>query len=161
MCLPLQTHLLIFCHQSAKLPKRRPMIIIFPFSLSPGNETWVKHLKWDRWLGLLLQEWILFVGFKRIYRMKNLVAVSSTSLLVFLLVTCSRGLRCLRTNFEGPKTNQSCVYPFIYQGQIYEACTNTSDPDGKLWCSTKTDQDQHHVRNQDQWGYCDPGKASL
>ena len=93
--------------------------------------------------------------------MKNQVIVAFNTLVVFLLVTCSLALRCLRTNFEGPKTNQRCVYPFIYLGQIYEACTNRSDPHGKFWCSTKTDQDQHHVSYQEQWGYCDPGNCFL
>ena len=30
-----------------------------------------------------------------------------------------------------------CIFPFKFEGVLYEACTSAKDPDNKLWCSTK------------------------
>jgi hypothetical protein len=50
------------------------------------------------------------------------------------------------------RTGQSCVFPFIFLGVTYTACTKTTDPDDTMWCSTKTDKCDRHVTGQ--WGYC-------
>jgi len=53
------------------------------------------------------------------------------------------------------KTNdlQPCIFPFVFAEKTYNKCTNTSDPDGKFWCSTKIDENGKHVKSY--WGYCD------
>ncbi len=33
-------------------------------------------------------------------------------------------------------------------------CINESDPDGKFWCSTKTDFRDNHIQGQGHWGFC-------
>ena len=54
-----------------------------------------------------------------------------------------------------------CQFPFIYKGEKYEECTNTTLPkeyDGLeedlLWCATHIDND----RNMVLWGQCDMEK---
>lgn len=38
-----------------------------------------------------------------------------------------------------------CVSPFIYEGSTRSACITTNDPEGRLWCSTATNQSNHHI----------------
>ena len=83
-------------------------------------------------------------------------------ILLFVLGWASHHLRSNRRLIEdcitvrGPDgygTNgESCVFPFIFQGVTYNACTNAGDPDDTMWCSTKTDKCDKHVVGQ--WGYC-------
>ncbi|CAL4073043.1 unnamed protein product, partial [Meganyctiphanes norvegica] len=40
---------------------------------------------------------------------------------------------------------KSCQFPFIYTGVTHTTCTTVGDPEGKLWCSTKTDSQNNHV----------------
>ncbi len=51
----------------------------------------------------------------------------------------------------GPKTNQPCQFPFVFQSRSYTSCTTVSDPDGRFWCSTLTRSGTHVQGN---WGYC-------
>ncbi|CAL4122717.1 unnamed protein product, partial [Meganyctiphanes norvegica] len=46
--------------------------------------------------------------------------------------------------FQG-QTTPSCQFPFIYIGVTHTTCTTVNDPEGKLWCSTKTDSQNNHV----------------
>ena len=52
---------------------------------------------------------------------------------------------------SGPETGEKCAFPFTYQGETYETCTEVDDD--QLWCSTEVDHNGVHVRGK--WGYCD------
>lgn len=78
-------------------------------------------------------------------------------LLFFLTVKVCSGAIC-KTNNEGPVKNTPCVFPFSFQVETHHSCTNASDDNGKLWCSTKVDPDGYLTKGN--WGYCDlDGKA--
>ena len=48
-----------------------------------------------------------------------------------------------------------CSFPFKINGRKFDQCTDFLDPEGKLWCSTRTDPKTHnHVDGQGFWGYC-------
>jgi len=51
---------------------------------------------------------------------------------------------CLTTS------SKLCVFPFIYKGVTYNACTKVGH--SKKWCSTQTDANGKHVRGK--WGIC-------
>ena len=61
-------------------------------------------------------------------------------------------LRCDLTVSGGPQVKKPCVFPFVFRGVSYPACTREHDPNGRLWCSTKTFQNGTHVKGN--WGYC-------
>nr|XP_023682239.1 coagulation factor XII-like [Paramormyrops kingsleyae] len=42
----------------------------------------------------------------------------------------------------------SCVFPFLYQGKLYDYCIRTWEV-GPPWCSSTGNYDQDH-----QWQYC-------
>merc|ERR1712106_168968 len=50
--------------------------------------------------------------------------------------------------------NVPCVFPFTYLGSTYSGCTSVSDPDRKLWCATKVDENGSYINKTKQWGYC-------
>ena len=55
----------------------------------------------------------------------------------------------------GPDSNKPCVFPFIYNGIEYTACT-TVENDGIAWCSTEVDViNGNYVGGK--WGNCGPG----
>ena len=62
--------------------------------------------------------------------------------------------KCL-TNSDGPQKNVICVITWKFKGKLYNDCTTDEDPDGKLWCSTKTSSDLEHIGGQGNWGYCE------
>ena len=68
-------------------------------------------------------------------------------------VTNTNSLDCYTNG--GPDSNKPCVFPFIYNGIEYTACT-TVENDGIAWCSTEVD-----VLNgsyvEGKWGNCGPG----
>ena len=75
---------------------------------------------------------------------------------------CSNNLesKCLTTEKgDGPKKNTQCKFPFKVSGVLYNTCTTAQDPNGKYWCSTKTDNKDRHMRGQ--WGYCDERNCPL
>ena len=45
------------------------------------------------------------------------------------------------------------MLPFIYRNKRYAGCTADSDINGRVWCSTKTDQSGRHA-GEENWGYC-------
>ena len=51
----------------------------------------------------------------------------------------------------------SCIFPFRFNGKIYNGCTfDDSDPgDNRPWCSTKVDLRGFHIGGQDNWGFCE------
>ncbi len=62
---------------------------------------------------------------------------------------------CDRTVSGGPQIGVPCALPFAFNGFIYGACTNATDPRGRLWCSTKTHENGTHIGGKGYWGYCD------
>ncbi|XP_060138097.1 uncharacterized protein LOC118094637 [Zootoca vivipara] len=55
-------------------------------------------------------------------------------------------------NVTGPDSNgegPSCVFPFIYNGKSYSACTTDGMSDGKCWCATTSNYDLDK-----KWMYC-------
>jgi hypothetical protein len=81
----------------------------------------------------------------------NLKQLTMNVVVIVLVVTIfashsATSLKCKTTNGEGPQKNRPCVFPFVYQETTFESCTNRSDPDNKLWCSTKV-IDAHGVEN--------------
>ena len=67
--------------------------------------------------------------------------------------------RCIVTE-KSSNLKKPCVFPFKLQAGETEdlnTCTNASDPDGKYWCSTKTDPNGVHVKGH--WGYCNDDLA--
>ena len=75
-------------------------------------------------------------------------------LVLLIFVELSKCQRCDVT-LSGPKRKTKCVFPFRFNGTVYNHCTDAGEP-GKYWCSTKTYQDGTHVGGQGQWGYCHP-----
>ena len=77
-----------------------------------------------------------------------------------MLLTCLvyasslRGSKCLTVPGPSPValSGEECVFPFAFGNQIYKTCTKATDPNGRLWCSTKTGPLHRHV--QGNWGYC-------
>ncbi|CAL4083149.1 unnamed protein product [Meganyctiphanes norvegica] len=47
-----------------------------------------------------------------------------------------------------------CQFPFIHSGVTYTACTTVDDPEGKLWCSTRTDIQDNHVTGGGHYKHC-------
>jgi len=47
-----------------------------------------------------------------------------------------------------------CVFPFTFKDVTYNGCTNVGDPEGKLWCATKVDENGSYILNSNQYGYC-------
>ena len=47
-----------------------------------------------------------------------------------------------------------CQFPFILGNTTYYGCTSYLDPEGKLWCSTKTNDQSEHIGQKSFWGYC-------
>ena len=52
----------------------------------------------------------------------------------------------------GPDQGRPCMFPFKFQGKIYNECpvAHLEDP-SKTWCST---MGGNHVAGQKKWGYC-------
>jgi len=50
--------------------------------------------------------------------------------------------------------NARCVFPFKFQNQVFVGCTEVGAVDGKAWCSTRTNQEGHHVGGAGNWGQC-------
>ena len=91
--------------------------------------------------------------------------VPSGSRILCLLVLAPvlvTGLRCARTSTDAdsPQKDKACVYPFIVNNKINNNCTRDHDGHERAWCSTKVDENGHHVIGQNEWGYCDSGWKS-
>ena len=48
--------------------------------------------------------------------------------------------------------NEICKFPFKYSNATHHKCTTIGN-NGKLWCSTRTDETAHHVAGR--WGNCE------
>ena len=83
-------------------------------------------------------------------------------------------LTACRVNETASGEDKTCKFPFILNGTRLDCihfpflnhvlcckyfrhtkCTDQEDPDGLLWCSTRTTHDDFHVGNGGFWGYCD------
>eukprot|EP00095_Tigriopus_kingsejongensis_P002459 maker-scaffold1402_size43054-snap-gene-0.7 protein:Tk02459 transcript:maker-scaffold1402_size43054-snap-gene-0.7-mRNA-1 annotation:"hemolymph proteinase 24" len=49
-------------------------------------------------------------------------------------------------------SEEVCVFPFQYNGKVYNGCTAEGDPEGHPWCSLRTDEDGVHISGN--WGHC-------
>merc|ERR1712008_96600 len=52
------------------------------------------------------------------------------------------------------KDGKKCQFPFIYQGEKYEACPEDPDDPSDTWCSTRTNRDGEHVGGGGHYGQC-------
>ena len=77
------------------------------------------------------------------------------TLIILLLMTGSKAQSC-RTTSDSPSPNAPCSFPFKFQGKLRTGCITDTDPDGRLWCSTQTDDNFQHIPGQGFWGYCSP-----
>merc|ERR1711894_90567 len=56
--------------------------------------------------------------------------------------------------FDSSAFGEFCVFPFRYNGIVYNSCTYVDSRRGAEgpWCSTKTNR--HGVHQKHNWGYC-------
>lgn len=66
--------------------------------------------------------------------------------MIVMLHTTSQAKECKTV------ANNACVFPFRHEDQTYAGCTDQSDTDGRLWCSTEVTSGGEHVVGQ--WGHC-------
>jgi len=85
-----------------------------------------------------------------IYSFPSLRLMERAVLLLLLSLASSVRGECLTVGGE------SCVFPFTYQEVTYNGCTDVSDPEGKLWCATKVDQDGNYILFSEAYGHCRP-----
>ena len=52
--------------------------------------------------------------------------------------------------------SKPCIFPFIYDGTVYEKCTGKDSDFGLPWCATEVDKDDNHVIDN-RWGDCAEG----
>ena len=88
----------------------------------------------------------------------NIAEISKTFLCILFFLgttTASTSNQCLTTN-DSPTPNAPCVFPWRFQDdRLRQGCINDTDPDGKYWCSTKTDpQSLEHIGGEGNWGFC-------
>ena len=64
----------------------------------------------------------------------------------------SLDIACITTS--GPKTGQTCVFPFTDSGKTCDGpyCCNTDNDAKGSWCSTKVDENGAHIAGH--YGYC-------
>jgi len=60
---------------------------------------------------------------------------------------------------SGASPHKPCIFPFKFNGVIYNECTWKSAhlTEHKPWCSTLVDDTGHHVGGQGKWGNCGSG----
>ena len=49
---------------------------------------------------------------------------------------------------------RECQLPFTFRGTVYTECPREHDQEGRLWCSTRTDERGEHVQSGGHWGHC-------
>ena len=60
--------------------------------------------------------------------------------------------RCL--TISGPNPGKPCIFPFKYNGTIFNGCERDHEDRTKTWCSTKVDSKGNHIPNQNEYGHC-------
>ena len=93
-----------------------------------------------------------------IWNISYIAEISETFLCILFFLgttTTSTSNQCLTTN-DSPTLNAACVFPWRFQDdRLRQGCINDTDPDGKYWCSTKTDpQSLEHIGGEGNWGFC-------
>ena len=58
------------------------------------------------------------------------------------------------TTEGGPSSNVPCVFPFLFNGTLYNHCALGGDG---YWCSTKVDSSGEHIEGKMFWGTCSEG----
>ena len=72
-------------------------------------------------------------------------------------ISCSKRACSMCKTVGGPDAGAPCVFPFYFGDRKHKSCTMLeSGPNGRAWCSTKTNDDGHHKLG-DSWGYCPRG----
>ena len=74
----------------------------------------------------------------------------------FLLSGQSEGISSCRT-VGGPSQGKPCQFPFIFGGEERRGCISDTDPEQRLWCSTRVDTEGRHVAGGEHWAHCGPG----
>ncbi|XP_015665641.1 epididymal sperm-binding protein 1 isoform X2 [Protobothrops mucrosquamatus] len=57
---------------------------------------------------------------------------------------------CATEEYEGNSKGKRCFFPFIYNGNTFNSCTNQNSDNGRFWCSVTRNYDADR-----QWSYCD------
>ena len=88
-----------------------------------------------------------------VLKLKNFAALVVLHFQYYMLILCND---CITTQDSSEnQRGRPCVFPFIINpttNKVFNECTTEKDPNGKLWCSTKTDDSNKHIRGN--WGYC-------
>jgi hypothetical protein len=86
------------------------------------------------------------------------------------LKTCSKYILALLSHYDSTKIRhgeflaacktvgskpEPCVFPFRYEGQLFNRCTGTDAEDGSVWCATEVDNTGEVIEGR--WGDCDEG----
>ena len=60
------------------------------------------------------------------------------------------------TTASSSDAGKPCVFPFRFNGVLYNECTLDGNSPGETvpWCSTMTDSNDNHVGGQGKWGFC-------
>ena len=71
-----------------------------------------------------------------------------TNTLLLLLVSVVTILHALPdcVTVSGDKSGLTCRLPFVYEGVLRQGCITQNDPDGLLWCSTRTNSSGYHIK---------------
>ena len=84
--------------------------------------------------------------------------MSQIRCLIFLLFVASSSIKAqnCRTTSDSPSPSRNvpCSFPFRFKGKLRRACITEEDPDGRHWCSTKTEANFDHIPGKGFWGYC-------
>ena len=68
----------------------------------------------------------------------------------YVLIECKE---CITTKDSiGDQKDLPCVFPFVIGDKTFNECTTDTDPDGRLWCATETDDSNNQIGGK--WGYC-------
>lgn len=72
-------------------------------------------------------------------------------------MSCALPVHAALSTIGGNAEGAPCVFPFIFLGKSYDACTTSGRNDGKMWCSSTKSFDEDR-----KWGFCpDQGDQSL
>ena len=56
-------------------------------------------------------------------------------------------VECTRQTNDGPYYDQGCIFPFVYEGEVYNDCTTVGDD--RAWCSVEVNE-----KNEHSYGSC-------